>query len=350
MNQYLTENLYRRFPFRQDVDLPFGDTVVVDAHIILSTAFGDTAVRLELVTRSGSDTTFQFTISALDLDGYVLVGTVNDAAAENTRVLLQVEDLSAVPHPELGYGFMVIGSTVGLTGLGPSTVASADLDLNVIRVMRPNQTLLIRVANMTRPGASECSETAGDESVTSLLGRVATEVAGCVELTTEPDVDQVSADQDGNTSEVPIVPPDVTLTRYADGLVTTITTTAAAITDAIPTLPEDYDAVVDTGPVEVSPIIAGGHNVDLSGDFSAGQLAFNYRLGGGDGIDCDGVLGYDDLGRSAKECVKSLNGVHTLDGKLTLTAEHGLELLSDPFGHRIIILVNSEDLKRVTPA
>ncbi len=350
MNQYLTENHYRRFPFQQDTEMAFADDAVVDASVVLSTAFAATGVRLALIEAGVGSTKLWFAIDSTTLPDYQLLAEVPDDTDEDTRILLSLLASDLEPHPELGYGYLVIGSTASLAGWGAPVEPDSELDRNVIRAMRTNQALTIRVANKTRPGPSSCAETAGAESVTSLLGRVATEVAGCVELTTSPDIDQVSADEDGNTAEVPIVPPEVTLTRYADGVVTEITTTLATITDAIPELPDGYDAIVDTGAVEVSPVVAAGHNVDLSGNLSDGQLTIGYRLGGGDGIDCTGVKGYDDLGRLAKDCVKSVNGAHTLDGKLALASSGDLSLLSDPLGHRIIVLVNSQDLKRVDPA
>lgn len=348
MNQFLTANHYRRLPFVEDAVLPFADDAFVDARVVLAQAFGATTVSLTSLTRASSTTSFVFTITSGLLSGYMLRGSVADAAAEDTRVLLALVDGSLAARPDLGYGVVFIGSTASLQLLGSSTSMSATLDPSAGRLNTANRPLVLRVGNMFRPGPASCAQTDGSAVTFALQGREAEVLDGCVEVVTAPPQDitqeQMVPDVTGtSTTPVAVPPPASTYTAYPNTSVTTITTHPTTINDAIPT--SGVQATV--APVAANAVTAG-HNAKLSGSLAEKLVTFGYKLNGGTGIDCDGVLGYI-LGTVAGDCVKSVNGVSSADGTLVLATGAGVGLVSDQAAHRILVLVNAENLTRVQP-
>lgn len=350
MNQYITANHYRRYPFVIDATVPFGDAVLVDARLVLSTDFGVVSVVMTSVTRSGGISTLVFTVnSSLLGTAYTLSGTIVDGAAADTRVLLALKDGSSVPRPDRGYGVIFIGSTAGLVALGNGTtgVGALTVDPSTYRRNVSNKTYTLRVGNMFRPGPANCAQTDGSPAVISLQNRVATVLAGCVEVTTAPSEDitqeRMVPDVKGtSTTPVAVPHPGSTYTAYPNGSVTTITTHPTTINDAIPT------SGVDATVAPVTPSVTAGHNARLSGSLAEKLVSFGYKLNGGTGMDCGGVQGYT-LGTTAGDCVKSVNGVSAADGLLQLAAGAGVSLVSDQAGHRILVLINAENLTRAQP-
>ncbi len=353
MNQYITENHYRSFPFLQGYTNNFSDALIVDAQVVLATDFQlyvDGYVAFSSTISIAGGATLVFTIHSTALSGYKLVGDVLDSA-DDTRILLTLVDASDVPHPELGYGFVVVGNMASLISYGKGIpFTPVPLDPAITRVFATNQPLSIFVGNKTRPGPSLFGETIGAASSFDLQARIAETVEGCIEVTTEPDVDQVSVDDVGNATEIAIPAPDSSYDQFSDGTITTVTIHDIDILDAIPTLPTAYDAVVEGG-VACAPgcVVGPGYNVVLSGDLEAQTLKFTYQLGGGLGVNCDSVPGYPVLGTVASDCVKAINGTHTHNGVLTLKGGTGVSLVQDPAGHRILVLVNASDLTRAAP-
>lgn len=349
MNQYLTANHYRRYPFVIDSMVPFGDAVVVDARLVLSTDFGVVSVVMTSVTRASGVSTLVFTVnSSLLGTGYTLSGTIADGAAEDTRILLTLKDGFSVPRPDRGYGVLFIGSTAGLIALGNGTTGvTIVVDPSTFRRNVSNKPYTLRVGNMFRPGPASCAQTDGPAAQINLQNRIATVLAGCVEVTTAPSEDvtqeRMVPDIKGtSTTPVAIVPPDSTYTAYPNGSVTTITTHPTTINDAIPT------SAVDATVAPVTAAVTEGHNARLTGSVADKIVNFGYKLNGGMGMDCNGVLGYT-LGTKSGDCVKSVNGVSAADGLLQLVAGAGVGLVSDQAGHRILVLINAENLTRAQP-
>ncbi len=353
MNQYLTSNHYRRFPFVQDATLPFDDAVFADVQIAIVKdfeVFDGGACRLTKLVRGAGTTALEFTIVSTPMSGFKLTGTSADTD-DDTRITLTLVDASDVQRPELGYGYCVIGNPASMAALPGTTTMSADLDTAAIRALTFNQPLSIFVGNTTRSGPSTCDETPGATHTLQIQNRSAALVEGCVETTTAPDTLQVSVDSvTGVSSEIAIVPPVELFSQISNTTITTITTTDATINDAVPALPTGYDAIVEGGAACAADcVVDAGHNVDLSGSFVDNILQFNYTLGGGIGVDCDEVLGYEDLGTLSSQCIKAINGTHTQTGEFTLTGGAGVSLVPDPAGHRILILMNAPDQSRAAP-
>ncbi len=354
MNQFITDNHYRRYPFYQSASLAFNDALIVDAQIVLSTDFNiynAGSVSFDSTVSQVGETDLVFAIQSVELSGYTLQGTISDTASEDTRVILTLVDGSDVPHPELGYGFVMVGSVASLLTYGKGVSFTAiPLDPAVIRVFYPNKPVSLYVGNMTRPGPSVFGETIGAASSFELQGRVPVTTQGCTEATTAPDVDQVSVDAVGEVTEIAVPIPDAPITEITNTTITTVTVHDIDILDALPVLPTAYDAVVEGGVACVAGCVVGaGYNVALSGDLADKIIEFTYQLGGGLGVDCDAVPGYPELGTLAVDCVKSLNGCHTFHGALTLQGGTGVSLVPDPAGHRILVLVNASDLTRAAP-
>lgn len=346
MNQRLAANRQRAFPLTESSSVP--DSVLVDLQVLLSQRFGEVSLELESKITAGVAVDLTFEIVSLDLPGYWLVFSFTTADAEDTRVVATVVDSGLVAYPELGYGVAFIGVPADAAG-GDLIGLSVEVDPHCVRRTANGQPMTLRVANRFRPGKSTCAETIGAPTILTLMDRVAETVAGCVETTTTPEVDQVSVGPTitgSSTSEVPIVPPTVNHTRYQDGAITVITTNAVQINDAIPTVPLTHEAEVDGNPIVAEPVLEAGHNVALSGVLSENRITLDYRLAAGLGPDCDGVMGYSDLGTLSVDCVKAVNGVH--GSELVLEAGAGIELVSDPAGHRILVLINAEDLTRAS--
>lgn len=358
MSQWLAENHQRRFPFALDTTLPFGDDVLVDFMTVLSTEFqlfeNGGHIELDGVIRLGTVVTFYFLIESTALPGYFLEAEFDTTDEEDTRVIMRVMDPTLLPRPDLGYGICFIGNPAALTGfISIGTGLAKPLDSTVIRLSDAGHQTTIRVANKNRQGPSTCDETEGDPSSILLQNRVAATVTGCVEVTTAPTLTQESVQptvQGNVTVPVPVPNPLVEYTRYPNTTVTTITTHAVTIEDEIPALPLTYDAEVDgAGPLVAAPLIEAGNNIKLSGTAAINLMRLSYQLGAGLGVNCADVAGYPDLGRLAKDCVKAINGAHTRDGKFELVAGDGISLIPDPAGHRILVLVNAEDLQRAAP-
>ncbi len=238
--------------------------------------------------------------------------------------------------------------------MGPTTTLTGPLDRSTIRLNITNDPLVLRVANKTRPQASSCSETEGVAETLTLLDRTAEVVASCYEYTDTPaeDVTQRHMDPDVQgdaTTQVAIVPPSETHTRYADDTTTTFTTHLADITDVVPDLPATYDADVDGGVVPTDRILGEGNSIVLSGSLTDNLIRFTYRLGGGLGVDCTEIKGYADVGTLCVDCVRSINGVSAAGGALKLVAGAGVGLLPDQAGHRILVLINAQDQLRAQP-
>lgn len=360
MNQFLAQNRYRRYPLVQTATTAISDRILVDLQLILSTKFdlygaNTTGVKLSTIVRSGGNATFTFSIVSTALSGYKLVGTVSEAGPEESRVILQLQNASSVPHPELGYGILMVGVPSDLTVLGGTTVVNEWVDRATIRLNVTNDSLVLRVANRTRAGHSSCAELQGDPQSIVLQARTVQTVADCFEETTAPSEDTTQRHMTptvtgSSTTSVPMVAPTTTHTRLQNDTTSTLTTHLAIIQDAIPDLPSNYDAEVDpAGPVDSHRVLDVGYNMDLAGQVSQKVVRFVYRLNGGLGMDCAGVMGYDDLGTLASNCIKSLNGVHSVGGRITLTAGAGISLIPDQYGHRILVLVNGQHLSRAAP-
>jgi hypothetical protein len=358
VNQWLTENHYRKFPFRLDATPPFNDDILVDMLCVLSSEFqlflDNGGIELNEVESDGSTVELTFAIVSSAKTGYKLVGSFSTSDEEDTRIILSLQDSSSVPHPELGYGIAFIGNPASLDSWVASLTGLSDqLDPSVVRVSDTGHVTTLRVANKVHAGPSSCDETEGAASSFMLQNRTAAVVAGCVEVTTEPVETQEKVTptvQGTSTVDVAVEPPETEYTHYVNSSVVTITTHAVTIDDEIPSLPTTHDAEVDgSGALASAPLLEAGHNTVLNGDLSQNLIRLGYRLGAGLGVDCAEVKGFPDLGTLAKDCVKSINGAHTQDGNFTLVAGDGVTLVPDPAGHRILVLINAQDLKRAQP-
>ncbi len=359
MNQFIAANRYRRYPLVQTAATTISDRILVDLQLVVSTKFSvfespTTGVKLSAIVRSAGSATFTFTIISTQLTGYKLVGVVSESAADDTRVILALQDSGSTPHPELGYGILMVGVAGDLTSLGGTTTINDWVDRATIRLNVTNDQLVIRVANANRPGPSVCAETQGAEEVIQLQGRLVETVSDCYESTSAPSEDttqrHISPTITGDTTtSVPMVPPSSTHDRYQNDTIATITTHLVDIEDQIPDLPTDYDADTDTGPIDSQRVLTTGHNVDLTGDVLNNIVRFKYRLNGGLGMDCSGVEGYQDLGTLAYSCIKSINGVHSVGGQINLVAGGGCSLIPDEAGHKLIVLMNAQHLGQVAP-
>lgn len=350
MNQWLAENRYRSYPFEQNQVLPFPDTVIVSAQVVLATAFAVTDVTLTSVTASSGALALVFSIGSSVLTGYTLEGSIATGAAEEVRIALTVKH-SSTAHPELGYGFLVIGQPGDAVSAVTTTGLTAVLDRSVIRYQVANQTLHLRVANTLRVGASTVTFTAGSPQSFGIQGLVAVIEEGCVERAISPTAQQeevVPTVRGSTTSLVDIPNPGTTRSMVEAGSVTTITVTPATPVTTTPTIPTDRDADVVTGVINSQRVISAGYNVKLGGNVPANTVQISYQLAAGLGMDCSGVLGYTSAVRSA-QCVKSINGVYPTGQDLTLTPDTGIAILSDQNAHRLIILVNPLNLTRVAP-
>ncbi len=347
MNQRLAANRYRRFPFVQDAVLPFPDRFLVDLRLVLSQRFGEFTVTLAELGNTAGFCELWFTINSTDLPGYGLWVGFMDTEGQDSRVLLTLQTIGGTPHPELGYGVAFIGDAVAVPA--PTVGLSILVDPACLRLHANGQPMVLRVANMFRPGQSSCTETQTSTSTLSIMGRVAETVTDCIEVTTAPSALQtevIPTLTGAQTDDVAIPSPAGTHTRYQDGVVTLITTHDATIDDAIPTAPAWAAEVNGAGPVVAEPVLAAGHNLRLTGSVADNAVTLGYRLGAGSGVDCTTVKGYPALGRLSVECVKSINGAH--GPELELDVGNGLSLLTDPSSHRLLLLVNAGDLGRAS--
>ncbi len=227
----------------------------------------------------------------------------------------------------------------------------AKLDHSVIRYMVSHDTLQIRVANKLRAGGSTVEYTPESPDDLNIVPRIETTVGNCNEHATAPVATQrhMSPVVRGvTTTSVSIPSPGGTHTELSADTPVTITTTPASSATVVPELPIDRVADVDGGVVPAGSVISKGHNVKLTGDIPNKTVTFNYQLGGGLGMDCSGILGYDDALLSV-DCVKSVNGVYPIGQDLAVAADPGIAVLPDQDGHRIVLLVNPLNLTRVAP-
>jgi hypothetical protein len=97
------------------------------------------------------------------------------------------------------------------------------------------------------------------------------------------------------------------------------------------------------------PNVDQGYNVSLSGNVQAGQLVFTYVLGGGLGYNCGPPLGYPSLGILSATCLKSIQGVQTLDGTLTLTPGSNMTIVPDPNTHTLYVIAGGPQAGTVEP-
>ena len=348
-NQWLSENRYRSYPFEQDSVLPFPNTVLVSAQVVLATVFDVTDVTLVSVTASGGTRLLVFSVGSSPMPGYTLEATITTAAADEVRIPLVLK-LSGTPTPSLGYGFLMIGQPADAAVSSVSGL-TAKLDRSVIRYQVANQALVLRVANKLRAGGSTVAYTAGTPATIIVQALDATVVAECVERAIAPTNQQEEMEptvRGDSTTLVNIPAPGTTHTVLTAGGVTGITTTPAAIVVTTPTVPTDRDADVETGIVPSTHVLTAGYNVKLSGNVPENIVQLNYQLGAGLGMDCSGILGYTP-GVLSKNCVKSINGVYPSGQDFNLTPDTGIALLSDQDGHRIVILVNPLNVTRVSP-
>jgi hypothetical protein len=360
VNQFIAANRYRRYPLIQTATTSISDRIMVDLQLVLSTKFSvfespTTGVKLDTIVRSGGSATFTFQIISTVLTGYKLVGVVSETAADDTRVILALQNSSSTPHPELGYGILMVGVANDLTALSIGTTTVDEwIDRATIRLNVTNDQLVIRVANRTRPGPSTCAESTGIAEVVQLQGRLVQTVSDCYEITTAPSEDTTQRHMSptitgDTTTQVAMVAPTSTHDRFQNDTVATITTHLVDIQDEIPALPSTYDADTDTGPIDAQRVLGVGHNLDLTGDIAQNLVRFNYRLNGGLGMDCVGVKGYPSLGVLAHDCIKSINGVHSVGGHLTLIPGTGVGLIPDEDGHKLIVLMGIQHLGQVAP-
>jgi hypothetical protein len=349
VNQWLAGNRYRRYPFEQDTTLPFPDTVVVSAQVVLATAFAVTDVTLTSVVAGTNALTLIFAIGSTPLPGYTLEGTISTLAAEEVRIPLVLK-LSGTPYPALGYGFLMIGQPTD-AAVSSMSGLTAKLDRSVIRLNVASQTLNVRVANTLRAGASTVAYVGGTPQVLSVQGMTSSTVAACIERATAPTAQQEEMEptvRGAATTLVDIPSPGGTRTVLSAGAVTTITTTPATQTTTVPAVPTDRDADVDVGIVPTTRVLSAGYNVKLSGNVPLNTVQLNYQLAAGLGMDCSGILGYSPATLS-RVCVKSINGVYPVAQDLTLTPDTGIAILPDQLNHRLLILVNPLNLTRVHP-
>jgi hypothetical protein len=348
VNQYLTENLYRRFPFVQTATLPFSDAVVIDAQIVIGSnqyQAGNVVTLVSLV-RSSGQTIFHFLVTPI---GLAITCTVPDSTVEQTRIL------ASFSSPQDGYGFLVIGSTASLITLSPGTITmSAALDPTVVRLAGAVGAFNVTVANMPRSVKATEQETHGTPRNISTVTRESVQTLACVEYPNIPVTTQASVDP--TTYAVTMIaipqPVDYVVTAMDTGTIVT-TVTPNTPTDFVPT-PAAY--ATTNGSVSVGFGFLGGYNLVLSGNQTAGTLVFGYQYAPSVpqtlcGLPALSPAPYPsgELGTLSIDCVKSVNGVYTTDGALTLTAGSNVSIISDPGGHRLLLVVNPQNLDLLAP-
>jgi hypothetical protein len=349
MNQWFGDNRLRNFPLVDASPLPL--TAIVGAQFVLSNAFASQAVVLTSIVRVGTAIVLIMAVQSTTYPGYVFVGTFSTLAPEEVRVPLQLYNASNVLMPDMGYGFLYCGRPADLASQADAACSVA-FELATVKFLHQTPSLSLRVANAWRPGASLRSEVVGAPNTALIQERIATLIPGCVEVTTAPDPLQRHMDPDvtgAATTSVPVPDPTITVTAYVNGPTTVITTRPITVTDAIPTAPAGFDAVAaSSGPVGTQ--VTAGHNTVLSGKLAGAaqaELVVGYHLHGGTGIECSGVSGYLAYD-TVQGTVKSVNGL-TPEGELTIVGGDHVQVLPDPGGHRVLLLLNAENLQRAAP-
>lgn len=351
-NQFLAANTTRDYPFVLAPSRSASERAwLADAAFVITVDAEIYAQTTPLVLSSiavSTGVSFRFEIPSGPLAGWAFVSTPQ-GLTDLQRVSLTLVDPSAEAHPEMGYGYIIVGIAAEL----PVVTTSLDIEIVVstIRLLESSRALRMWVANTPCLGDSQFTEGPGDSHDIAYTGVSSTTIPGCVEIGLYPPGDPqvgnplpqvaITPDPQGHTTaDIPIVPPSVATTELTAGAVTTISLRDAVITDALPADP-GYDAEVTTDAVVGGADITEGHNIDLSYDPPSGVI-IKFRLGGGDGFSCDAAPGCSP-GTKAVDTVKSLNGVH--GESITLVAGTAVEVLASEFDHRLYLVFNAERLK-----
>ncbi len=351
-NQFLAANTRRDYPF---VIAPTRSAAerawLADAAFVITVDAEIYSQPIPLVLASivvSTGISFRFEIPSGPLAGWAFVSTPQ-GLDDLQRVSVALVDPSSVAHPEMGYGYIIVGTASDLPGV--TTNPGIEVVVSTIRLLESSRALRMWVANTPCLGDSNFTEGPGGAHDIAYTGVTSTTIPGCVEIGLYPPGDPQAGDQlpqvavtpnpqGHSTADIPIVPPAVATTELAAGAVTTISLHDAVITDTLPADP-GYDAEVTSDAVVGGAEITEGANIDL-GYESPSRLVIKFRLGGGTGFSCDAVPGCSP-GTRAVNTVKSLNGVH--GESITLVAGTAVEVLASEFDHRLYLVFNAEGLK-----
>lgn len=340
-NQFYGDNTVRDFPFQPGGPLDPGVFVDLALRITSASEALDTAASIALVNLGG--TSARFDVLTGPLAGASFRGVIPGSPALYERVRLDFYSAAGVLTPSQGYGWVVLGPVAVPTG-----TYSVPVEPAVIRYLEANTAVSFRLANARCVGDTVTQETPGAPASFTFQGRTATEVPRCVEIAVVPPAaipqEHVVPDPGGTTvAPVPIPSPLETVTSYATGATTTVTTSGIVVADALPTYP-GYDAV-PVGSAALGADVAAGHNIKLTGSIRSGVLRVNYILGAGTGTWCGPVPGCPP-GVPALLALKSINGVQGED----LTFERGtaIDVIPSPGDHTLYFVVHPEKLTRAT--
>lgn len=351
-NQFLAANTTRDYPFvlaptRSAAERAWladaAFVITVDADIYAQTT---PLVLSSIVVSTG--VSFRFEIPSGPLAGWAFVSS-SQGLTDLQRVSVALVDPSDVAHPEMGYGYIIVGIAAELPGV--TTNPNIEMVVSTIRLLESSRALRMWVANTPCLGDSHFTEGPGDTHDITYTGVASQTISGCVQIGLYPTGDpsegaplpqvSVTPDPQGHTTaDIPIVPPVVSTDQLIAGAVTTISIRDAVITDTLPGDP-GYDAEVTSDAVVGGADILEGHNIDLGYDSPSGVI-IKFRLGGGEGFSCAATPGCTP-GKKAVDTVKSLNGIH--GENITLVAGTAVEVLASELDHRLYLVFNAERLK-----
>ena len=353
MNQRWAENRYRHYPF--DITgspvLPFDNGAIVDASFRLRSDLMLTgvipAVRLTSAVAASGSLTLTFRVSAPPAIGTVeLVGSCPILRADDRVVPLMLR-IDGTPHPEYGYGTVVLGDAAEFPD-GTSLAGNWYLDPSTVRVMPDVTRFRVHVGNLVRPQATlQADGSATVEPPVTITIPAETPVSGpYVHAATPTPLQMAVQDQCPEPQLVatpvppPTVPDFITLTP---GSTVEVTRSSLRTNDSIPVVTAYQGVVIGVA----SRVLQPGYNLDLRGAVTSNRVELRYRLGAGLGVNRNGV-GYAP-GWRAVDTVRRINGSRGRNGDFTIEAGTGFSIVADAAQHRLFILVGPENITRAAP-